>query len=101
MNLHGKIVNLQPDQRRIPEQAGWAAIWKDGHRDARHAAAELANKADAEIAKLRNALTSLMCHFPTDSDMVQLGWESGFIEAACKAHDNARAVIGAPGFFEV
>ena len=40
-----------------------------------------------EIERLRKALTILMRHFPTDSDMIDIGWESGFIEAACQAHD--------------
>lgn len=62
---------------------------------ARAACTDIAAEADAEIARLRQALTSLMCHYPTDSDMIELDWEAGFIEAACKAHDNARAAVGA------
>ena len=53
MNLHGQIMNLpfvaQPDVTTYKSE--YAA--KLGHRDARHAAAELALKADACIEVLR------------------------------------------------
>lgn len=55
MDLHGQIMNL-------PGAGGLSEIgttrdeqlaYRRGHRDARHAAAELANENDAEIAALR------------------------------------------------
>ena len=51
MSLHDEIMNLpaQPDIRRTDREA---LIYKEGHRHARHAAAELALKADARIAGL-------------------------------------------------
>jgi hypothetical protein len=51
MDLHGKIMNLpagDPGLETRPERA-----YKLGHRDARHAAAELANAGDACADALR------------------------------------------------
>jgi len=49
MNLHNEIMNINctPGHAYAANQAAY----KLGHRDARHAAAELALKADAEIEK--------------------------------------------------
>lgn len=60
MNLHGEIMNL-PRSTDIAvnlRYAGWepALAYKEGHRDARHGAAELALKADACIEALRDIL---------------------------------------------
>jgi hypothetical protein len=58
MNLHGQMMNLQaPDYTGLMAHADYAA--KIGHRDARHAAAELALKADAEIEGLCAALKQI------------------------------------------
>lgn len=59
MDLHGQIINLRVDAMpTLPLCGGSAATrealaYKVGHRDARHAAAELALKADACIESLR------------------------------------------------
>lgn len=58
MNLHGQIMNLTPT-RLGPSDAPLA--YKYGHRDARHAAAELAMKADAINALMLEALRNLEC----------------------------------------
>lgn len=52
MKLHDKIMNLpsKHDNRQF------AIAYKEGHRDARHAAAELALKYDSLIVKLFDAL---------------------------------------------
>ena len=52
MNLRDQILNLEPPTAatRIWDEA---CAYIVGHRDARHAAAELALKADAEIERLR------------------------------------------------
>ena len=50
MNYHGRLMNLQPDYSS-PESH--AVAYKRGYRDARHAAAEVANEADSEIERLR------------------------------------------------
>ena len=56
MNLHGQIMNLQCKPANMDAEPNQKLAYKVGHRDARHAAAELALKADAEIERLRKAL---------------------------------------------
>lgn len=59
MDLHGDIMNIQA---LIPTEAledGKVHAYKIGHKDARHAAAELALKADARIEELEEALKEL------------------------------------------
>lgn len=47
MNFHSRMMNIRDGAE------GAASIeYKRGHRDARHAAAEIANEADAKIAEL-------------------------------------------------
>ena len=56
MNLHYQIMNLRvaPTELATSLYAGDTTLaYKIGHRDARHAAAELALAADAEIERLR------------------------------------------------
>ena len=58
MDLHGQIMNL-PGSGGLSEigtTQGEQLAYKRGHRDARHAAAEIALKADACIEALRSAL---------------------------------------------
>lgn len=52
MDLHSQIINLQPS----PDRDGihLHPIYKDGHRDARHAAAELALKTDALLHEIKS-----------------------------------------------
>ena len=47
MSFHGRMINIRDnaDDEALSE-------YKRGHRDARHAAAEIANEADARIAEL-------------------------------------------------
>lgn len=51
MNLHGQMMNLPC---ALPPMVVDDQAYKLGHRDARHAAAALANDADAEISRLRD-----------------------------------------------
>lgn len=48
-DLHGKIMNIPANPRNSQE-------YKRGHRDARHAAAELASELQAENERLRDAI---------------------------------------------
>ena len=52
MSLHGEIMNLQC---QVPADVGinQAHAWKNGHKQARHAAAELVTAADSELDRLR------------------------------------------------
>ena len=54
MSLHNEIMNLPCDPSHANDEfADRRFAYKFGHRDARHAAADLALKADAEIAQLK------------------------------------------------
>lgn len=54
MNFHGRMMNIRDGAD------GAASIeYKRGHRDARHAAAEIANEADARIAELEAQLDAM------------------------------------------
>ena len=53
MNLHGQMINIRCDAPTVLDDTE-RVIFKAGHRDARHAAAELALKADACIEALRD-----------------------------------------------
>ena len=58
MNLHNEIMNIPVDNRKHLDavSGAGAAAYKFGHRDARHAAAELSLKAEARIEELEEAL---------------------------------------------
>jgi len=59
MDLHGQIMNLACVPANMDAEPNQRLAYKVGHRDARHAAAELALKADACIDALRAALIEL------------------------------------------
>lgn len=55
MNLHSKIMNILA----FPDKAGTTEprlAYLHGHRDARHAAAEIASQADELLAEISNAV---------------------------------------------
>lgn len=55
--LHGQIIlNLRAENYPPGLQVDAATAYRMGHRDARHDAAELALKADAEILRLHSSL---------------------------------------------
>ena len=59
MNLHNEIMNIQIDTNKIvPKHISPVGnhAYKEGHRDARHAAAELSLKAEAWIEELESSL---------------------------------------------
>lgn len=59
MDLHGQMMNLRcvvPPDAQVWANYGYA--YKVGHRDARHAAAEVALKADACVRALREIVAS-------------------------------------------
>jgi hypothetical protein len=85
MSYHGEIMN-------IPCDAGMAGTdnvllaYLHGHRDARHAAAEIANEADAEIAKLKARIRELTEWRPMETapkDRAFVGKVNG-IQRICK-----------------
>jgi len=69
MDLHGRIMNLNCVPDNMDADPKERLAYKVGHRDARHAAAELALAATAEIERLRAALrpfAALAEHYPTE-----------------------------------
>jgi len=72
MNLHAQIMNLTSECPHPFSDVQHVSSWSQGHRDARHAAAEFALKADACIESLRG----IMMHF-------QKGREDG-LEWVCE-----------------
>jgi len=60
MDLHGQIMNLPqtPGLPMVNATEAQLAAYKIGHRDARHAAAELALKADACVEALRTLVAA-------------------------------------------
>lgn len=73
MNLHSDIMNIQPTIIHDgPNGVGNVnsnrfLAYKEGHRDARHAAAELSLKADARIEELESVLKGLLNEAHTET----------------------------------
>ena len=65
MDLHSDIMNIRVDEQDLRENLPGPsfAAYKVGHRDARHAAAELSLKADARIEDLEQALEHILSSF--------------------------------------
>ena len=62
MNFHERMMNIQVDQEEInacTDNQSESIAYKLGHRDARHAAAEIANEADLEIERLKKLVSKL------------------------------------------
>jgi hypothetical protein len=59
MSYHGRMMNLQPDPDFQYSDA-YGVDYRTGHRDARHAAAEIANEADVEIERLRWLIAEML-----------------------------------------
>ena len=60
MDYHGRIMNIEclpPARMNQHPVDPECSAYRIGHRDARHAAAEIACEAQAEIARLREVLT--------------------------------------------
>ncbi len=69
MDLHAQIMNLpcdMPDCKSTPARL-YVSGYQDGHKDARHAAAELASKANAERAELLDALKKIAGFYDHDT----------------------------------
>lgn len=58
-HYHNRVMNLSTEQYKVCWSESDFRIYKIGHRDARHAAAEIANEADAKIEKLKNVLQEI------------------------------------------
>lgn len=58
MDLHNAIMNIRVDEQNLFYKYGNESLYayKEGHRDARHSAAELSLKADARIEELESLI---------------------------------------------
>lgn len=68
MSYHNKMMDIR--ERRLDSQFASTesrTLYKEGHRDARHAAAEIALKADKRIEKLENALQEILSVHANDN----------------------------------
>ena len=75
MNLHNQIMNLQCDTSELPVGYGHDMAYKLGHRDARHAAAELVTTIERQLEDLYKAaknLRDIKGRFHTEQAMKQL-----------------------------
>jgi hypothetical protein len=59
-SYHGAMMNVQPKYPNGRVRMDCSMEYKEGHRDARHACADIANDADAEIAALRERVTGIV-----------------------------------------
>lgn len=63
MDLYSEIMNIEVDTKKIvPREVSSVGhhAYKEGHRDARHSAAELSLKAEARIEELESLLWSVV-----------------------------------------
>ena len=78
MKLHNEIMNIAVDNRKHLDavSAAGAAAYKYGHRDARHAAAELSLKAEARIEELESLLSQMIyASIPVSNAAYNLAWQ--------------------------
>lgn len=88
-SLHDRIVNIPINEECESGFIGsWQRGYRQGHRDARHAAAELALEADAvrdELVKALRLLVDLLPDPELDTDDVQRHFVQKAISALAKA----------------
>ncbi len=67
MKLHAEIMNLQAKPPKV-NSTNYELAFKEGHRDARHASAELAIKAD-QLAEVVKAVMEWRVDIPSRGDL--------------------------------
>lgn len=96
MSLHNDIMNIvaKLPQPGVSSEGCCSLSYKYGHRDARHAAAELAIEADKKIEELRTALESMLKYAtrPSDSFATDNAYENylNSVENANKTLENTK-----------
>ena len=63
MNFHKRVMYIPCDDQQDSIPLDSLAAYRHGHKDARYAAAELANYADAELEQMHTALQLCLEHF--------------------------------------
>lgn len=81
-NYHGRILNVQSIG------GGPFGGYYEGHRDARHSAAEIGNEADAEVERLRDLLREALDDFDQNS------WLKDHFQEWGDVWDRIRAEVG-------
>ncbi len=76
MDLHGQIMNLRSNATPEGRFCARSDQYNEGHRAARHAAAELAARADAELLHLRTALEQIQAGINADARSVVIAREA-------------------------
>lgn len=61
MNYHQRMMNIP-----LGDLIADSGQYRNGHRDARHAAAEIANEADAEVERLREVMAGVRARLNPD-----------------------------------
>lgn len=70
MDLHSQLMNLPCNALHAGSpQADVQRAYQEGHKRARHDAAELANAADIELARLQGALAQLARYFTSGNSV--------------------------------
>lgn len=92
MTYHSQTLNIQSDPEMIDAIGpNRAPDYRLGHRDARHAAAEISARAESEIARLRKCLADTrheICLGPVDDTL----WHHE--SPACTSVDNITLTLG-------
>ena len=83
MNMHGQMMNL-PMTLDARDAGPYANGYKQGHKDARHAAAEVALAGDAAIAALRDLEARLRECMALGLSAAE-AYDSGYQEATAEA----------------
>ena len=98
MDLHGQIMNILADANKAGTDDARLA-YLHGHRDARHAAAEMALKADAQIDALAEVVVDVLAGVPDHDIEGMTGYGKhdcdriSNVKAWALAHQRARAVL--------
>ena len=98
MDLHGRIMNILADANKAGTDDVRLA-YLHGHRDARHAAAELALKADAQIDALVEVVVDILEGVPHHDIEAMTGYGKSDCDRISKvkawalAHQRARAAL--------
>lgn len=92
MNLHNEIMNIAVDEKELQSrfyEEKWEMVaYKLGHRDARHAAAELSLKAEAQIEELEAVLGKFVNWTTNEAGTKSIGEDVELWELAEKVLEN-------------
>lgn len=85
MTYHNRIMNLQLQEKKPEPEVTWRMGYSVGHRDARLAAAKIAQGADNTIEDLLDALEFALQQTGCDGDLCTEDWHEEARKAIAKA----------------